>query len=104
PRTVQVRLADVQRQCRASRRTTPPASLARSAAVFAHVARLLRLPMHLSVVSPGGQPPQLIPELARETEGVAQHPRISYSPLLDEATRAAIAATARQDLVIGGIA
>jgi hypothetical protein len=37
----------------------------------------------------------LIPELARETEGAAQHPRLSASPYLDEATRAAIAAANR---------
>jgi hypothetical protein len=37
----------------------------------------------------------LIPELARETEGVARHPRLSASPFLDEATRAAIAAANR---------
>jgi nicotinamidase-related amidase len=62
------------------------------------------LPMHLSVVPEGGQRPELIPELARETEGVAQYPRLSASPFLDEATRAAIAATGRQHLVIAGFA
>ena len=60
--------------------------------------------MHLSVVPEGGQRPELIPELARETEGVAQYPRLSASPFLDEATRAAIAATGRQHLVIAGFA
>ena len=79
-----------------------PEALARSAAVLAQVARLLHLPMHLSVVPEGGQRPELIPELARETEGVTQHPRLSNSPFLDEATRAAIAATGRQRLIIAG--
>jgi nicotinamidase-related amidase len=60
--------------------------------------------MHLSVVPEGGQRPELIPELARETEGVAQYLRLSASPFLDEATRAAIAATGRQHLVIVGFA
>jgi len=35
---------------------------------------------------------------------VAQLPRISFSPFFDEATRAAIAATGRQHLVIAGFA
>ena len=64
----------------------------------------MHLPMHLSVVPQGGQPPESIPELARETEGVARHSRLSASPFMDEATRAAIAATGRQHLVIAGFA
>ena len=60
--------------------------------------------MHLSVVPEGGQRPELIPELARETEGVAQYLRLSASPFLDEATRAAIAAAGRQHLIIVGFA
>jgi hypothetical protein len=77
-------------------------TLARSTGVLAQVARLLHLPMHLSVVPEGGQRPELIPELARETDGVAQYPRAAASPFLDEATRAAIAATGRQILVSPG--
>ncbi len=104
PNTVQVLFADLQPQIVARSKTNTPEALARSAAVLARVARLLHLPMHLSVVPEGGQRPELIPELARETEGVAQHPRMSASPFLDEATRAAIAATGRQHLVIAGFA
>src|SRR5260370_15908249 len=104
PNTVQVLFADLQPQIVAGRKPNPPEALARSAAVLAQVARLLHLPMHLSVVPEGGQRPELIPELARETEGVAQHPRLSASPFLDEATRAAIAATGRLHLVIAGFA
>jgi pimeloyl-ACP methyl ester carboxylesterase/nicotinamidase-related amidase len=104
PNTVQVLFADLQPQIVARSKTNTPEALARSAAVLAQVARLLHLPMHLSVVPEGGQRPELIPELARETEGVAQHPRMSASPFLDEATRAAIAATGRQHLVIAGFA
>src|SRR4029077_1704635 len=104
PNTVQVLFADLQPQIVARSKTNTPDALARSAAVLARVARLLHLPVHLSVVPEGGQPPQCIPDLARETEGVAQHPRISFSPLFDEATRAAIAATGRQHLVIAGFA
>ncbi len=104
PDTVQVLFADLQPQIVARSKTNPPDALARSAAVLAQVARLLHLPMHLSVVPEGGRRPELIPELVRETEGVAQHPRMSASPFLDEATRAAIAATGRQHLVIAGFA
>src|ERR1700751_2917080 len=104
PNTVQVLFADLQPQIVARSKTNAPDALARSAVVLAQVARLLHLPMHLSVVPEGGQRPELIPELARETEGVAQLPRLSFSPFLDEATRAAIAATGRQHLVIAGFA
>ena len=104
PNTVQVLFADLQPQLVARSKTNTPDALARSAAVLAQVARLLHLPMHLSVVPEGGQRPELIPELARETDGVAQYPRVSASPFLDEATRAAIAATGRLHLVTAGFA
>src|ERR1700719_3671160 len=104
PNTVQVLFADLQPQLVARSKTNTPDALVRSAAVLAQVARLLRLPMHLSVVPEGGQRPELIPELARETDGVAQQSRVWASPFLDEATRAAIAATGRQHLVIAGFA
>ena len=104
PNTVQVLFADLQPQIVARSKTNTPGALARSAGVLAQVARLLHLPMHLSVVPEGGQRPELIPELARETDGVAQFLRVSASPFLDEATRAAIAATGRQHLVIAGFA
>jgi hypothetical protein len=104
PKTVQILFADLQPQIVARSKTNTPAALARSIAVLARVARLLHLPVHLSVVPEGGQPPELIPELAREMDGVAQLPRISFSPFFDEATRAAIAETRRQHLVIAGFA
>jgi pimeloyl-ACP methyl ester carboxylesterase/nicotinamidase-related amidase len=104
PDTVQVLFADLQPQIVARSKTNPPEALARSATVLAQIARLLHLPMHLSVVPEGGQRPELIPELARETEGLAQYPRVSASPFSDETTRVAIAATGRQHLVIAGFA
>src|SRR5216683_1661132 len=104
PNTVQVLFADLQPQIVARSKTNTPEALARSAAVLAQVARLLHLPMHLSVVPEGGQRPELIPELARETDGVAQYLRVLASPFLDEATRAAIAALGRQHLIIAGFA
>jgi hypothetical protein len=104
PKTVQVLFADLQPQMVARSKTNTPQALGRSVAVLAQVARLLHLPMHLSVVPEGEQRPELIPELARETDGIAQHPRLSGSPFLNEATRAAIAATGRQHLIIAGFA
>jgi hypothetical protein len=92
PNTVQVLFADLQPQLVVRSKTNPPDALARSAVVLAQIAGLLHLPMHLSVVPEGGQRPELIPKLAAETEGVAQHSRLSASPFLDEATRSAMAA------------
>src|SRR5260370_18853241 len=102
PESVQVLFADLQPQMVARSKTNTPEALARSAAVLAQVARLLHLPIHLSVVAEGGQRPELIPELARETEGVTQHPRLSNSPFLDEADRAAVAGTGRRPLGMAG--
>src|SRR5260370_19414184 len=104
PNTVQVLFADLQPQIVARSKTNTPDALVRSAAVLAQVARLLRLPMHLSVVPEGGQRPELIPELAQETDGVAQYLRVLASPFLDKATRAAIGTTGRHHLVIAGFA
>jgi hypothetical protein len=103
PNAVQVLFADLQPQLEARSKTNTPDALARSAAVLAQVARLLHLPVHLSVVPEGGQRPELIPELARATDGVAQYLRVLASPFLDEATRVAIAALGRQHLVIAGL-
>lgn len=104
PATVQVLFADLQTQIVARSKTNPPDALSRSAAVLARVARLLRLPIHLSVVPEGGRAPELIPELARETEGMTQYLHVAASAFLDEKTRAAIAATGRRQLVIAGFA
>ena len=53
PKSVQVLFADLQPQIVARSKTNTPDALARSAAVLAQVARLLQLPMHLSVVGIG---------------------------------------------------
>lgn len=66
--------------------------------MLAQVARLLYLPMRLSAVPESWHRPELIPEFAREAEGVTQHPRLSASLFLDEATRVAITASGRQHL------
>jgi hypothetical protein len=67
PNTVQILFADLQPQIVARSKTNKPDAMARSAAVLTRVARLLQLPMHLSVVPEGRHRPELIPELARET-------------------------------------
>jgi len=103
PATVQVLFADLQPQIVARSKTNPPGALARSAGVLAQVARLLRLPVHLSVVPEGGQARELIPELPWEMKSVPQHLRISASPFLDETTRAAIVKSGRQHLIVAGI-
>jgi hypothetical protein len=75
PATVQVLFADLQPEIVARNKTNSLDALARSAGVLAQVAQLLRLPVHLRVVPEGGQAPELIPELAREAQGVPQHLR-----------------------------
>lgn len=104
PATVQVLFADLQPQIVARSKTNGPDSLSRAAGVLARAARLLRLPMHFSVVLDGGQSPELIPDLARVAEGAPQRLRVSASPFLDESTRAAIAGAGRRNLVIAGFA
>ena len=47
-------------------KTTPPLAVA-SVNVLARVARLLEIPIILSVVPEGGRTPELIPELVKET-------------------------------------
>jgi hypothetical protein len=89
PACVQVLFADLQPGIG----TNPPEELARSAVVLAEVPKLLRLPIHVSVVPDDGRPPELVPELAQHGEGVPLRSRMSASPFLDEATRDAIAAT-----------
>lgn len=102
PTTVQVLFVDLQPLNIARSKTNPPDALAHPTAVLARVARLLHLPMHISIVPHGRQPAALIPELARETEGIMQYPRLSANPFADEATRVAIAAAGRQHLAIAG--
>lgn len=101
---VQVLFADLQPTIVARSKTNPPASLAAAAGVLAEVAVLLGLPVHFSVVPDEGEPPVLIPELARHAGGAALLPRMSASPFMDEATRAALAATGRKTLVAAGFA
>src|SRR5690348_2005082 len=87
---VQILFADLQVELVSRSKTTPPLALASSVSVLARVARLLEIPIILSVVPVGGRTPELIPELAKETIGVPQFLRTGAN--LDERTKKALAA------------
>jgi hypothetical protein len=57
-------------------RTNPPESLRSAACVLAQCARQLGLPVHHSVVPEGGNPPELLPDLAKATEGASAKARL----------------------------
>ena len=104
PATVQILFADLQPPIVARSKTNPPQSLSRAASVLARCARLLGLPVHHSVVPEGGKAPEVLPDLAKETEGAPQCARITADPFLDPQTREAIDAVKRPVLVIAGLA
>ena len=72
PATVQILFADLQPPIVARSMTNPPESLSCAASVLARCARLLDLPVHHSVVPAGGKAPEVLPDLAKETEGAPQ--------------------------------
>ncbi len=82
PATVQILFADLQPAIVARSKTNPPQSLSCAAAVLAQCARLLGLPVHLSVVPEGGKAPEVLPDLANETEGAPQFARTTADALL----------------------
>jgi Isochorismatase family len=104
PATVQILFADLQPPIVARSKTNPPQSLSRAASVLAECARLLSLPVHHSVVPEGGVAPEVLPDLAKETEGAPQFARMTVDPFLDPQTRAAIDTVKRPVLVIAGFA
>ena len=104
PATVQILFADLQSPIVARSKTNPPQSLSRAASVLARCARLLGLPVHHSVVPEGGKAPEVLPDLAKETEGAPQFARMTADPFLDPQTREAINAVKRPVLVIAGFA
>jgi nicotinamidase-related amidase len=104
PATVQILFADLQAPIVARSKTNLPQSLNCAASVLARCARLLELPVHHSVVPEGGKAPEVLPDLAKETEGALQFVRTTVDPLLDPQTREAIDAVKRPVLVIAGIA
>src|SRR5260221_12133957 len=104
PATVQILFADLQPPIVARSKTNPPQSLSCAASVLARCARLLGLPVHHSVVPEGGKAPEVLPDLAKETEGAPQFARMTADPFLDPQTREAIDAVKRPVLVIAGFA
>jgi nicotinamidase-related amidase len=104
PATVQILFADLQPPIVARSKTNPPQNLSRAASVLARCARLLGLPVHHSVVPEGGKAPEVLPDLAKETEGAPQFARMTVDPFLDPQTREAINAVKRLILVIPGFA
>ena len=104
PATVQILFADLQPPIVARSMTNPPESLSCAASVLARCARLFDLPVHHSVVPAGGKAPEVLPDLAKETDGAPQFARMTADPFLDPHTREAIDAVKRPVLVIAGCA
>jgi hypothetical protein len=104
PATVQVLFADLQPSIVARSKTNPPQSLSCAACVMARCARLLGLPVHHSVVPEGGKAPEVLPDLAKETEGAPQFARMTVDAFLDPQTQKAIDSVKRPVLVIAGFA
>jgi nicotinamidase-related amidase len=99
---VQLIFVDLQPQIVQRSKTTDPKALAQSAAVLAQLGKLFSLPVTISVVPEGGEAPELIPELAKETTEAPQFVRANPSPFLDEKTTLALKDNARKTLVIAG--
>jgi Isochorismatase family len=104
PAAVQILFADLQPPIVARSKTNPPQSLSCAASILARCARLLGLPMLHSVVPQGGEAPEVVADLAKETEGAPQFARVNADPFLDPQTREAIAAFKRPVLAIAGCA
>ncbi|HYZ20778.1 MAG TPA: isochorismatase family protein [Rhodopila sp.] len=104
PADVQILFADLQPPIVARSRTNPPEALACAAGVLAEIGALFGLRMHFTVVPEGGRAPELIPELARHVRPTHLLPRLSASPMLDEATRVALSGTGRSTLLLCGAA
>jgi membrane-bound lytic murein transglycosylase B len=104
PATVQILFADLQPPIVARSKTNPPQSLSCAACVLAQCARLLGLPVHHSVVPEGGKTPEVLLDLAKETECAPQFARMTADPFLDPQTREAIDGVKRPVLVIAGFA
>jgi hypothetical protein len=90
--------------CREDRRRIRKRSPSCAASVLARCAHLLGLPVHHSVVPEGGKAPEVLLDLAKETEGALQFARMTANPFLDPQTREAIDAVKRPVLLIAGFA
>src|SRR5260370_27665842 len=96
--------ADFKAPIEARSKRNPPDRVTGAASVLPKCARLLGLPVHHSVVPEGGQAPEVLPDLAKETEGAPQFARMTADPFLDPHTREAVDAVKRPVLVIAGFA
>jgi hypothetical protein len=101
---VQILFADLQPRLVAGSQTVAPDRLSLAASVLAKVAGILHLPVTFSVTSHGGEPADLIPELAEFATQEATFWRGPAGPFLDPATAAALKGTGRKTLVISGFA
>ena len=101
---VQLLFVDLQPQIVQRSKTTDPKALAQSAAVLAQLGKIFSLPVTISVVPEGGEAPEVIPELAKETSEAPQFVRANPSPFLDEKTTLALKDNAHKTLVIAGFA
>jgi isochorismate hydrolase len=104
PDTTQVLICDLQGEIVARSKTTPPDTLAQSAVVLCSVARLLDIPITLSVVPEGGKSPKLIAPLQEFAADGNQFPRTNVNPFLDEKTATHLKSSNRRTLIIAGFA
>lgn len=101
---MQLLFADLQPQIVQRSKTNDPKAIAQSAAVLAQLAKVFSMPVTISVVPEGGEAPELIHELAKETADTPQFLRASASVFSDEKTVMALADNQRKTLVIAGFA
>jgi hypothetical protein len=76
PATVQILFADLQPPIVARSKSNPPQDLTRAASVLARCARVLRLPMHHSVVPEGGEAPEACEKLPATATRVTARGRV----------------------------
>ena len=100
--TAQVLFCDLQKEIVKHSQTTSPRALASAAGALRQLARLFALPMIVSVVPEGKQPPQLIDELLDATEATPQRQRSTVGLFGDAPTSAAIAQSGRKVLIVAG--
>lgn len=91
-------LIDLQEPILARGKTNPAETVRARASVLVRAAALLEIPIVLSGVAQGDEPPRFIDEVPG-----APIPRTRPGALDDEATFAAIKATGRRGLAIGGV-
>ena len=104
PATSQVLICDLQKEIVARSKTNPPDALAQSVEVLCKIAKLLEVPITLSVVPENEDKPKLIPELQEFVTPANEFLRATASPFLEKATREHLASLARPTLILAGFA